>query len=78
MQAVVLYASMARTLANEDVDWTYDADGRRAMWAQLAEVWGTGANLGQLAPSRADDARMKAWLARMERLSSSPGELRGS
>ena len=75
VQAVVLYASMARTLANDDVDWTYDADGRRAMWAQLAEVWGTGANLEQIAPSRADDPRMKAWLARMERLSSSPGEL---
>ena len=75
VQAIVLYASMARTLANDDVDWTFDADGRRAMWAQLAEVWGTGANLEQLAPSRADDTRMKAWLARMERLSSSPGEL---
>jgi class 3 adenylate cyclase/alpha-beta hydrolase superfamily lysophospholipase len=75
VQAVVLYASMARALANADVDWTYDADGRRAMWAQLSEVWGTGANLAQVAPSRADDPRMKTWLARMERLSSSPGEL---
>jgi class 3 adenylate cyclase len=75
VQAVVLYASMARAIANDDVDWTYDAVGRRAMWAGLAEVWGTGANLDQVAPSRADDPQMKAWLARMERLSSSPGEL---
>jgi class 3 adenylate cyclase len=75
VQAIVLYASMARTLANDDVDWTFDEDGRREMWARLAEVWGTGANLAQLAPSRADEPRMKAWLARMERLSSSPGEL---
>jgi pimeloyl-ACP methyl ester carboxylesterase len=75
VQAIVLYASMARTLANDDVDWTFDEDGRRAMWAQLAEVWGTGANVEQLAPSRAGEPRMKAWLARMERLSSSPGEL---
>jgi class 3 adenylate cyclase len=75
VQAIILYASMARTLANEDVDWTFDEDGRRAMWAQLAQVWGTGANVEQLAPSRAGEPRMKAWLARMERLSSSPGEL---
>jgi class 3 adenylate cyclase/alpha-beta hydrolase superfamily lysophospholipase len=75
VQAVVLYASMARATANDDVDWTYDAAGRQEMWTGLAEVWGTGANLEQVAPSRADDPRMKAWLARMERLSSSPGEL---
>ena len=60
VQAVVLYASMARAIANDDVDWTYDAVGRQAMWAGLAEVWGTGANLEQIAPSRADDPRMKA------------------
>ena len=76
VQAIVLYASMARGVASDDVDWTYDAPGRQAMWAQVAEVWGTGVNLEQVAPSRADDPRMKAWLARMERLSSSPGELR--
>ena len=38
---MVLYASMARALADDDVDWTYDARGAPAMWAQLAEVWGT-------------------------------------
>ena len=43
VQAIVLYASMARAVADDDVDWTYDDEGRRAMWAQLAEVWGTGA-----------------------------------
>jgi class 3 adenylate cyclase len=75
VQAIVLYASMARAVASADVDWTFNEQERRAMWAQLAQVWGTGANLDQLAPSRADDPRMRAWLARMERLSSSPGEL---
>jgi class 3 adenylate cyclase len=74
-QAVVLYASMARTVADDDVDWTYGEAERREMWRQLVDVWGTGNNLEQLAPSRADDPRMKAWMARMERLSSSPGEL---
>ncbi len=75
VQAIVLYASMARAIASRDVDWTLTEEERLAMWRQLAEVWGTGSNLELLAPSRADDPRMRAWLARMERLSSSPGEL---
>ena len=75
VQAIVLYASMARTVADDDVDWTYGEAERQAMWSKLAEVWGTGNNLEQIAPSRAGDPRMKAWMARMERLSSSPGEL---
>jgi class 3 adenylate cyclase/alpha-beta hydrolase superfamily lysophospholipase len=75
VQALVLYASMARATADEDVDWTLDAAERRELWRRLAEVWGTGLNLEQIAPSRKDDPRMRAWMARMERLSSSPGEL---
>jgi class 3 adenylate cyclase/alpha-beta hydrolase superfamily lysophospholipase len=75
VQAIILYASMARAVADDDVDWTYGEAERQAMWTKLAEVWGTGNNLEQIAPSRADDPRMKAWMARMERLSSSPGEL---
>jgi pimeloyl-ACP methyl ester carboxylesterase len=73
VQAIVLYASMARAVADDDVDWTYDEAERRQMWSRLAEVWGTGSNLELIAPSRADDPWMKSWMARMERLSSSPG-----
>ncbi len=75
VQGLVLYASMARAAADADVDWTFDEAERRQMWDQIAESWGTGLNLEQIAPSRADDPRMRAWMARMERLSSSPGEL---
>ena len=75
VQAIILYASMARAVANDDVDWTYDEEERGAVWARISQVWGTGSNLEQIAPSRAGDPRMKAWMARMERLSSSPGEL---
>jgi class 3 adenylate cyclase/alpha-beta hydrolase superfamily lysophospholipase len=75
VQAIVLYASMARAVADDDVDWTFDEAERRQMWSRLAEVWGTGSNLELVAPSRADDPWMKAWMGRMERLSSSPGEL---
>jgi len=37
--------------------------------------WGTGANLDRLAPSAAGDDRLRAWLARLERRSSSPGQM---
>ena len=66
---------MARAVADDEVDWTLDEAERRELWARLADVWGTGLNLEQIAPSRKDDPRMRAWMARMERLSSSPGEL---
>jgi class 3 adenylate cyclase/alpha-beta hydrolase superfamily lysophospholipase len=75
VQALVLYASMARAVADDEIDWTLDEAERRALWARLADAWGTGMNLEQIAPSRKDDPRMRAWMARMERLSSSPGEL---
>src|ERR1700754_4180550 len=42
----------------------------------MLERWGTGAMLDEIAPSRAGDAHLRAWRGRLERLSSSPGELR--
>jgi class 3 adenylate cyclase len=42
----------------------------------MIQTWGTGANLDLVAPSRAGDESLRAWLARLERLSSSPGAMR--
>ena len=42
VQAIVLYASMARAVADDDVDWTYDEEERRAMWARLVAGVGHG------------------------------------
>jgi class 3 adenylate cyclase/alpha-beta hydrolase superfamily lysophospholipase len=75
VQALILYATLVRAIADADVDWAFDAETRRRSWAQMIETWGTGASLEQIAPSHADDERLRAWLARLERLSSSPGEL---
>ncbi len=38
----------------------------------MAAAWGTGNNLDVMAPSAADDARMRAWLGRLERQSMTP------
>jgi len=76
VRALVLYAAVARSLSAPGYDWAADAGERSAAFDRMVERWGTGAMLDEIAPSRAGDPRLRAWLARLERLSSSPGELR--
>ena len=76
VRALVLYAAVARSLSAPGYDWANDAGERSAAFDRMIERWGTGAMLDEIAPSRAGDVRLRAWLARLERLSSSPGELR--
>jgi class 3 adenylate cyclase len=76
VRALVLYASMARSFAASDDEWAEDSQLRAAAFGRMVEHWGSGALLDDIAPSRADDVRLRAWLGRMERLSSSPGEVR--
>ncbi|MGZ6697216.1 MAG: adenylate/guanylate cyclase domain-containing protein [Solirubrobacteraceae bacterium] len=76
VQALVLYASQVTMQADDEVTWAFDVAGSERAWNDMAESWGTGANLDTVAPSRADDPAMRAWLARLERLSASPGEVR--
>jgi class 3 adenylate cyclase len=70
--ALVLYAAMARTTAVPDYDWTHTIEEREAALKHLSANWGNGLNLDRLAPSREGDLHMRAWLARLERLSMSP------
>jgi class 3 adenylate cyclase len=76
VRALVLYAAIAQSVAAADEDWTRDARTRAEAFGRMIERWGTGAVLDDLAPSRADDAHLRSWLGRLERLSSSPGEVR--
>ena len=43
------------------------------MRSRMIELWGSGSTLEVLAPSAAQDERMRAWLGRMERQAASPG-----
>jgi len=74
--ALVLYAAMATSRRDDEVTWAYSAEERDDRFAEFAEVWGTGANIELLAPSAADDDRMRAWLGRLERQSMTPSGLR--
>src|ERR1044071_2070873 len=40
--------------------------------ARRGEHWGTGANLDDMAPSVVDDPRIRAWLGKLERQSTTP------
>jgi class 3 adenylate cyclase len=76
VRALVLYAAIAQAVSNASGEWTHDARERSDAFERMIERWGTGALLDELAPTRADDTRLRTWLGRLERLSSSPGEVR--
>jgi class 3 adenylate cyclase len=76
VRALILYATLARSVGSPGHDFPVDENERAETLERMLARWGTGAMLDDLAPSRADDARLRSWLARLERLSASPGEMR--
>jgi class 3 adenylate cyclase len=70
--ALVLYACIVATQRDEELPWASTPEERDARFAELAAAWGTGSNLDTMAPTLAGDQRMRDWLARLERLSSTP------
>jgi class 3 adenylate cyclase len=70
--ALVLYASVVANTRDAEVPWAWTEEERRERWAALTDEWGTGSNLGSMAPSVADDPRMREWLGKLERLSITP------
>jgi class 3 adenylate cyclase len=76
--ALIMYASIARTVWAEDYDWAMTIEDR-AKWTELSvAAWGEvdGPGLPVLAPSMADDPALAEWFARLQRLAASPGEAR--
>jgi class 3 adenylate cyclase len=73
--ALVLYAAMAASRRDDDVTWAFTDEERAAQFDAFAEGWGSGAVIDLLAPSAADDERMRAWLGRLERQSMTPSAL---
>jgi class 3 adenylate cyclase len=73
--ALILYAAMAASRPDDDVTWAWSDEQRAEAFGEFAKVWGTGANIDRLAPSAADDERVRAWLGRLERQSLSPAAL---
>ena len=70
--ALILYAGMIAMTKDEDVTWALSPEEREAQLEMLTAGWGTGMNLDRMAPSAADDERMRQWLGRLERQSMTP------
>lgn len=71
--ALVLYATYAVALRDEDYPWGRTQEWIKEYLRQTDEKWGTGSFLPQVAPTRAGDDAFRAWWSRFERLASSPG-----
>ncbi|MDQ6852719.1 MAG: adenylate/guanylate cyclase domain-containing protein [Actinomycetota bacterium] len=66
--ALVLIDTWAHYMREDDYPWGLSADAVDRYTAAAREVWGTGAALEHLAPSKTGDEGFRAWCARCERL----------
>lgn len=75
-QALVLCGGMARSTADEDYPWANSAAALVEAGTELITPhWGEGATIEAIAPSVADDPEARAFFAKIERGSASPGML---
>jgi class 3 adenylate cyclase len=74
--SLVLYGGMARSTAADDYPWASPEEALIESGQELLMPhWGEGASLEVSAPSQADDPDTRAFTARLERMSISPGML---
>ena len=75
-RALVCYGGMARSTAADDYPWAPPVEALIESGTELIMPhWGEGALVEVTAPSQADDAKTRAFQARLERMSVSPGML---
>lgn len=72
VEALVVFDGFARQLAAPGYDIGHDPELVDAYVRILHEGWGTGVELSSAAPSLAEDAQVKDYWARYQRLSASP------
>jgi pimeloyl-ACP methyl ester carboxylesterase/DNA-binding CsgD family transcriptional regulator len=72
--ALVVMASTARTTKDDDYDLGMDIDDVDAWVDRAVAHWGTGASVEVDGPTMSGDARYRAWAARLERHTVSPGD----
>src|SRR3954454_12044612 len=74
VQALVCSGGMARSTWADDYPWATPVEALLESGAELvAPFWGQGAMVEVVAPSQADDPATRAFFARMERATTSPG-----
>jgi class 3 adenylate cyclase len=76
VQALVCSGGMARSTEDVDYPWAAPADALIQSGLELvAPYWGQGAMVEAVAPSQADNPEVRAYFAKMERATASPGML---
>lgn len=73
--ALVVIASTARCTKDADYDLGMDIDDVDAWVERAVAHWGTGASVEADGPTMSGDARYRAWAARLERHTISPGDV---
>ncbi len=73
---LLLYGTFASNVRSDAVPWALSEEERRHSFAEQLDGWGEGRLVDRVAPSAADDPRLRAWFARLERQSASPGTVR--
>jgi pimeloyl-ACP methyl ester carboxylesterase len=68
-RALILFEAQPRMSWAPDYDWAIRDEARRD---RLAQGWGDGSRILALAPSAADNPRLRRWFARLERAAASP------
>jgi class 3 adenylate cyclase len=72
VSALSLFSTFASYVADDACPWGAPTDFLDQLPQFMAAVWGTGAALDVIAPSRRHDDRLRDWLARGERLAMTP------
>jgi pimeloyl-ACP methyl ester carboxylesterase len=76
VNALVLYGSYARLVEAPDYPLGVKAEDLAKLIEISEKGWGEGVGLGAWAPSRRDDAELRQWWARLQRIAASPGMVR--
>jgi class 3 adenylate cyclase/pimeloyl-ACP methyl ester carboxylesterase len=76
--ALIMYASIARTLWAPDYDWAPTREERQEFAERTVSNWGEVdlEGMSAWAPSIGEDSSLAGWFARMQRLAASPSEAR--
>jgi len=76
VQSLVLIGGMARSTYADDYPWPLPVEALMESAGEfILPFWGQGTMVEAVAPSQADDPDARAWFARIERATASPGML---
>ncbi|MBI2156556.1 MAG: adenylate/guanylate cyclase domain-containing protein [Candidatus Rokubacteria bacterium] len=71
--ALILLNSYARLAWSEDYPWGIPGDAAEGLLRNIEDGWGKGVAFEALVASQSDNASMRSWWARYQRLAASPG-----